>query len=38
MNNSVTVAIAQLDLVVGDVSGNTGRIIDAVRVYLVFFP
>ena len=29
MNNSVTVAIAQLDLVVGDVSGNTGRIIDA---------
>ncbi|MDH3908719.1 MAG: NAD+ synthase, partial [Gammaproteobacteria bacterium] len=29
MNNTVTVALAQLDLVVGDVKGNTARILDA---------
>ena len=29
MASTVTVALAQLDLVVGDVSGNTERIIDA---------
>jgi len=28
MNNSLTVALGQLDLVVGDVSGNTARIIE----------
>ena len=28
MNNSVTVALAQLDLVVGDVAGNTDRILE----------
>ncbi|MEX0707879.1 MAG: NAD+ synthase [Woeseia sp.] len=28
MNNSVTLALAQLDLVVGDVAGNTARIIE----------
>lgn len=28
MNSNVTVALAQLDLVVGDVSGNTAKIID----------
>jgi NAD+ synthase (glutamine-hydrolysing) len=45
MNSSATVAIAQLDLVVGDVSGNTERIIDAaahardgLRADLVVFP
>lgn len=28
MNNTVTVALAQLDLIVGDVAGNTARILD----------
>jgi NAD+ synthase (glutamine-hydrolysing) len=28
MNNSVTVALAQLDLVVGDIAGNTARILE----------
>ena len=45
MNNSVTVALAQLDLVVGDVKGNTERILasavrarDELRADLVVFP
>jgi NAD+ synthase (glutamine-hydrolysing) len=45
MNNKVTVALAQLDLVVGDVAGNTARIIeyaerarDDLRADLVVFP
>jgi len=45
MNNSVTVALAQLDLVVGDVKGNTERILesavrarDQLQADLVVFP
>jgi len=45
MNNSVTVALAQLDLVVGDVHGNADRIIEyadrartEMRADLVVFP
>jgi NAD+ synthase (glutamine-hydrolysing) len=45
MNNSVTVALAQLDLVVGDVKGNTERILetavrarDELQADLVVFP
>ena len=45
MNNSVTLALAQLDLVVGDVKGNTGRILesavrarDELQADLVVFP
>jgi len=45
MNNSVKVALAQLDLAVGDVSGNTAKIIDYAsrardeqRADLVIFP
>ena len=45
MNNTVTVALAQLDLVVGDVKGNTERIIesavkarDELQADLVVFP
>ena len=45
MKNSVTVALAQLDLVVGDVKGNTERILasavrarDELRADLVVFP
>ena len=29
MNNTVIVALAQLDLVVGDVKGNTARILES---------
>ncbi len=45
MNNSATVALAQLDLVVGDVQGNTARIVeysvrarDELNADLVVFP
>ena len=45
MNNTVTVALAQLDLVVGDVPGNADRIIEysdrartEMRADLVVFP
>ena len=45
MNNTVTVALAQLDLVVGDVKGNTARILesaekarDELQADLVVFP
>jgi NAD+ synthase (glutamine-hydrolysing) len=45
MNNTVTVALAQLDLIVGDVKGNTARILesaekarDELRADLVVFP
>ena len=45
MDSSVTVALAQLDLVVGDVDGNTARILefaararDDLRADLVVFP
>jgi NAD+ synthase (glutamine-hydrolysing) len=45
MDNTVTVALAQLDLVVGDVDGNTARILefaararDDLRADLVVFP
>jgi len=45
MNNKVTVALAQLDLVVGDVDGNTARILefsaqarDDLQADLVVFP
>ena len=45
MNDKVTVALAQLDLVVGDVSGNTAQIVkyserarDDLRADLVVFP
>ncbi|MBT8084899.1 MAG: NAD+ synthase [Woeseia sp.] len=45
MNTTVTVALAQLDLVVGDVAGNTARIIDyaarardELRADIVAFP
>ena len=45
MNDTVTVALAQLNLLVGDVSGNTARIIeysrrarDELRADLVVFP
>jgi len=45
MNNTVTVALAQLDLVVGDVKGNTERILesavrarDELHADLVVFP
>ena len=45
MNNTVTVALAQLDLVVGDVRGNTARILetavkarDELNADLVVFP
>ncbi len=45
MNNTVTVALAQLDLVVGDVAGNTERILesavkarDELHADLVVFP
>ncbi|MGB5246683.1 MAG: NAD+ synthase [Woeseia sp.] len=45
MNNSVSVALAQLDLVVGDVAGNTNRILeyaararDELRADIVAFP
>jgi NAD+ synthase (glutamine-hydrolysing) len=45
MNNTVTVALAQLDLVVGDVAGNTARILefavrarDELQADLVVFP
>ena len=45
MNNTVTLALAQLDLVVGDVAGNTARIIeyaakarDELQADLVVFP
>jgi NAD+ synthase (glutamine-hydrolysing) len=45
MNNTVTVALAQLDLVVGDVKGNTTRIVesakkarDELRADMVVFP
>lgn len=45
MNNTVTVALAQLDLVVGDVDGNTARILefagrarDELQADLVVFP
>ena len=45
MNDQITVALAQLDLVVGDVAGNTARILeysarahDEMRADLVVFP
>ena len=45
MNNTVTVALAQLDLIVGDVQGNADRIIEyagrarkELRADLVVFP
>jgi NAD+ synthase (glutamine-hydrolysing) len=45
MTETITVALAQLDLVVGDVSGNTNKIIeyctrahDEMRADLVVFP
>lgn len=45
MNDKITVALAQLDLVVGDVSGNTARIIeyadrarDELQADLIVFP
>ena len=45
MNNTVTVALAQLDLVVGDVAGNTARILeyaaiarDEMHADMVVFP
>jgi len=45
MNNTVTVALAQLDLIVGDVQGNADRIIEyadrarkELRADLVIFP
>jgi NAD+ synthase (glutamine-hydrolysing) len=45
MNNTVTVALAQLDLVVGDIKGNTARILesaeearDELQADLVVFP